>query len=454
MEKPQIKADLEIFIIGAGLGGLMMGLLLEQIGVKYHIFERAAEVKPLGSAMLMVPQNFPALEQLGIYEELKKISEPLENICFYQSDCKPIGTMSIERMKNKFGYPILAYSRPDFYDILRKRVPTEKISFKKKILKTEEKEGKVIIHCSDNTSYTGDILIGADGAYSGVRQSLYKHMESKGLLPESDLQAFSVGYTIVVGLAKGDPKKHPMLEETRRKFCQVLFNGNSNCYIVTLPNNDITWGLGTQLSREESKNLLFRSSEWNEESSESTIKPFRDFPSPTGGTMGDIFDATPKELTSKVFLEEKLFKTWHHGRTVLMGDAIHKLHPAGGQGASNALLDAIVLANCLYAMKDNSEKSIHAAFKDYYDQRFEFAADAFKYSTNMSNILNGQKFVQNLMRKVLLNYVPTWVFDQNILHLTSHRPQVSWLPLVKNRGTVKINPQKFKSKFDTNADSQ
>lgn len=36
--------------------------------------------------------------------------------------------------------------------------------------------------------------------------------------------------------------------------------------------------------------------------------------------MGEIMDDTPKELISKVFLEEKVFKTWYHGRTVLIGD--------------------------------------------------------------------------------------------------------------------------------------
>ncbi|KAF9408657.1 hypothetical protein BGZ76_005816, partial [Entomortierella beljakovae] len=290
-----------------------------------------------------------------------------------------------------FGYHVITFSRPDFYEILRKRVPVEKISFKKKIIKTEEKEGKVVIYCSDNTSFTGDILIGADGAYSGVRQSMYKEMNEKGIpLPKEDLEDFSIGYTVVVGVAKADPEKHPLLEETNNKFCQILFNGDSNCYTVTLPDNQISWGLGTQLSHEELKEMQSRSSGWSEDSSDSIITPFRDFPSPTGGTMGDIFDATPKELTSKIFLEEKIFKTWHHGRTVLIGDAIHKLHPAGGQGASNALHDAVVLANCLYAMKDNSEQSIHAAFKDYYDQRFEYAADAYKMSSAMSNLFNGQ----------------------------------------------------------------
>lgn len=39
-------------------------------------------------------------------------------------------------------------------------------------------------------------------------------------------------------------------------------------------------------------------------------------------TMGDLYDLTPKEFTSKVMFEEKVFKTWYHRRFVLIGDGI------------------------------------------------------------------------------------------------------------------------------------
>ncbi|KAF9429956.1 hypothetical protein BGZ76_001043, partial [Entomortierella beljakovae] len=319
MEQQREKKKPEVLIVGAGIAGLMLGILLEQIGIQYHIFERASEVKPLGSAMAL--SNFAAFEQLGIYEELLKISKPLDSVCFYLDDSEPI-FQNTGLSADRLGYDCQVFSRPDFYDVLLRRVPSEKISFKKKILKTEEKDGKVIIHCSDNTAYIGDILVGADGAYSGVRQSLYKEMNDKGLLPNCDLENFSIGYTVTVGVAKVDSEKYPVLKEDRVIFRQMIFNGNSNCFIVPLPNNQISWGLGTQQlsSDDELKDMQFRSSGWGEDSSESAIKPYRDHPSPVGGTMGDLFDATPKDLISKVYTEEKIFNTWHHGRTALIGD--------------------------------------------------------------------------------------------------------------------------------------
>lgn len=43
-------------------------------------------------------------------------------------------------------------------------------------------------------------------------------------------------------------------------------------------------------------------------------------------------------------------------------------------GAVNAMQDAVILANCLYDLKDNTQKSITAAFKSYYDQRYVVSA--------------------------------------------------------------------------------
>ncbi|KAF9435169.1 hypothetical protein BGZ76_006774 [Entomortierella beljakovae] len=443
MEHPVNSEKLEVLIVGAGISGLMLGLLLEQIGFQYRIFERASEVKPLGSAMALNAHKLAFLDQLGLYEDVLKVAKPFGSVDFYGGDGKSLGQLVSKKNIERFGYEDLVFSRPDFYEILRRRISNEKIIFKKKILNTEEKDGKVIIYCADNTSYSGDILIGADGAYSGVRQSMYKHLDSEGLLPKEDLEDFSIGYTVTVGVAKADPKKYPILEEGRGKFSQVVFNGNSNCYVVTLSNNQIAWGLGTQLSREEIKTLESRGSGWSADSSESTTKPFRDFPNPIGGTMGEMFDATPTELMSKVYIEEKVFKTWYHGHTVLVGDACHKLHPAGGQGASNAIYDAIILSNCLYAMKDRSEKSIQTAFKDYYDLRFSHAEEAYNMSAFTSMFLNGQTFWERVLRKLFLNFTPTWIYNILSDNFTRYNPQVAWLPLVENRGSVKSHPQHF-----------
>ncbi|KAF9203228.1 hypothetical protein BGZ49_006648 [Haplosporangium sp. Z 27] len=434
----------KVIIIGAGIAGLTLAILLEQIDISYHIFERASEVKSLGAALIFTGTTFPILEQLGIYEQLKQVSKSYNEINFYDAKLKNLGTYDANEHREVTGYQSLIFSRPKFHEILRTRVPTHKITFKKKVLRTEETEGKVIIHCSDNTSYTSDILVGADGAYSGVRQSLYKRLNEEGILPKSDLEDFSIGYTTVVGVATPpNPEKYPQLKEENTCFSQMIYGDGANCYIVTLPDNQIGWGFGNQHPRTSLKEMQFRNSEWGAEANDGTLLNYRDLPCPLGGTMGEIFDATPKELISKVFLEEKLFKTWHHGRIVLIGDACHKVHPAGGQGARLAIDDAVVLANCLYFMKDTSATSITSAFDEYYRQRYHHTVDEFNGSSFFSKILNGQKRSEKVLRNIILKYIPDWLSRLQLRKSLAYRAQIAWLPPIENRGTGPVLPQEF-----------
>ncbi|KAF9199053.1 hypothetical protein BGZ49_010873 [Haplosporangium sp. Z 27] len=403
----------EVLIVGAGIGGLFLAILLKQINIPYHIFERASEalypdsniIRQMGSAMSLNGCTFPALDQLGIYEELKKVSKHYPEVEFYNASSKKLGSFTTNDLKIATGYVNQVFSRPKFYNILRNRIPEEDISFKKKVLSTEEKEGKVIIHFSDNTSYSGDILVGADGAYSAVRQNMYKQMNAKGILPESDLEDFLINYITMVGVATPpNPEQYPQLKDENSRFNQIIFGDG----------NPTSWGFGIQLTETDVKHLKSQNAEWSPEGNDTTLSKYKDFPCPLGGTTGDLFDATPKYLISK-------------------------LHPAAGLGARNAIEDAISLANCLYFMKNSSKKSIESAFEDYYNHRYNHADEAFKISNFTSTILDGQR----LLRHIALNYIPDWLIQYQTNIASAYRQQIAWLPLVENRGKAPMLPQEF-----------
>jgi hypothetical protein len=87
----------------------------------------------------------------------------------------------------------------------------------------------------------------------------------------------------------------------------------------------VCWNLVIQLTAKESEEEQFRSSEWGPESNTSLIKGVSHFKTPYG-TMGELINATPKDTVSRVFLEDMLYRTWHHKRTVLIGDGTYKHH--------------------------------------------------------------------------------------------------------------------------------
>ncbi|KAF9344156.1 hypothetical protein BGX26_004726, partial [Mortierella sp. AD094] len=310
-----------VLIVGAGLGGLMLGAVLESANISYHILDRATQVRTLGSAMAVMGNILPVFEQLGLYEELKK--ETLRHVAldFYDMNSNKLGCLETKSHKIACGYDILVTSRPKIYDLLHRQVPAHKISMGKKVLRTKEHCNKVTVYCSDDTEYECSILVGADGAYSTVRQDMYKQLEEEGRLPTCDKEAFSVGYITTVGVASfPNAEKYPELRDDRSHFRLTIGSNNDSAGIVTAPNNEICWGLQVQMQESETKEQHFGNSGWDPESVEAMLQEFQNFPCALGGTMKDIFDATPKNLISKVSLEEKVFKTWYHGRSVLIGD--------------------------------------------------------------------------------------------------------------------------------------
>ncbi|KAF9428222.1 hypothetical protein BGZ76_002017 [Entomortierella beljakovae] len=442
-----------IIIVGAGLGGLLLGTLLEKINVPYHIFERAAVIRPLGAVMTLGANILPVFEQLGLLDEIVKMSLYCPSIEIYNDQRTRLGNINLSGHEAVSGYGNLMFARPRLYQLLLNQVPAHKINLGKKVLRTEEKDEKVIIHCADGTSFIGDILVGADGAYSGVRQSLFKRISEKGLLPKEDLENLTLGFVSMVGVAEcHDLAKYPIMKDDFCHFYKVLAKDGKGCSVVSIPDGKIGWLLSVQLSEEDAKTQQFRNSEWGPESNESMLNEFADINLPWGGvgggtTLGDLFALTPKHLISKVFLEEKLFTTWYHGRTVLLGDACHKMLPAAGQGAVNAMQDAVVLANCIYNMGKPTSENITAAFKDYYSQRFERSNDQIKRSGTMSTIMSGQTIKQKVTRHVFLNYLPEWVQQRSFEKTFEYRPQIAWMPLTKNRGTGRVLPQECK-RFD------
>ncbi|KAI9236557.1 MAG: hypothetical protein BYD32DRAFT_18964 [Podila humilis] len=152
--------------------------------------------------------------------------------------------------------------------------------------------------------------------------------------------------------------------------------------------------------------------------------------------LGNLNDKSPKLLISKIMMEEKLFHTWYHQRTVLIGDACHKMHPVAGLCAVNAMQDAVTLANWLNVLPSGSSlQEVEMCFKEYRDERFPLALKAYRQSEGTSTLL-----AQNLFGRVIrfiLSYLPIFIIAQASVLGIENRPQVAFLPPVTDRGTTK-----------------
>lgn len=189
----------------------------------------------------------------------------------------------------------------------------------------------VRIECADKSTYQGEILVGADGAYSAVRQALYESLKTENKLPASDQVPLPFTTTCMVGQTVPlDPTEFPELLQPLSNFHHIKGDNKPYSWMTgNTADNRICWVVVEYLERESSKaSSSYRNSEWGKEATELWCKQIYDYPitvGPEGSqmTMGKMLDKTPKDLISKVMLEEKVFDTWYHGRTVLLGDGMY-----------------------------------------------------------------------------------------------------------------------------------
>ncbi|KAG0333142.1 hypothetical protein BG000_009441 [Podila horticola] len=395
----------KVLISGGGIGGLTLALLLHKANIPFLVLERAKEIKPLGSAIVLGSTVSPLFIQLGIFDEFVKRGKVHHRVQMVNEDLTPEHNMEVEWLKEAVGYSEYVISRPDLYDILFNSIPRDRIRLGKRVLSFDQNENSVMVRCSDNSAYHGDILVGADGAYSAVRQNLYKMLKVDKKLPKSDDVALPFSCVCLVGQTIPlDPEEFPHMKEGHSQFHTVL-------------------GISTMCT-----------------AAEALARDVRVFKVPGGKdgrvrTLGEYVDKTPSHLLSKVMLEEIVFDTWYGGRTVLLGDACHKMSPAGGSGAITAIHDAVTLANWMSTLRLAGEKQVVKAFKEYKNERCPVAKDAFEASRVFIKSL-GKTVVASLVRE-MMKRLPHWLWKKVCLKMAAARHQASFLPLIEEKSKVK-----------------
>ncbi|KAF9195122.1 hypothetical protein BGZ51_004549 [Haplosporangium sp. Z 767] len=430
----------KVLIVGAGLGGLALAAILERAGIPYEIYEKARTMKPLGSAISVGPGVMPMLKQLGILEQVAAKGSCANNKCYMVNEnMEPMTIADFKTgMVERFGWKSYILARPSLQNILLDLIPPEKIHLNKRVLSHVETGEGIIIRTSDNKTHQGHILVGADGAYSGVRQSLYEQLDKLGQLPASDKKPMAYSRICLVG------QTHPLDEKEyahiNDELCRYEFimgvKKEMYCATFTTAEKTVCWMVVEILEKESTKmDDSFRSSEWGPEASEAMCNEVRDFPIRKDMTMGFLIDRTPKDVICKVMLEEKLFQTWTSGRTVLIGDACHKMSPSGALGGQTAMNDALILANHLNTLTSNNIEDIERVLKAYKEEQFPHAKSAVKISAGMANLLK-HDFTGSLVR-MMMNNLPHFIWIMIRAKSSGYRPQISFLPLVEDKGTYR-----------------
>jgi 2-polyprenyl-6-methoxyphenol hydroxylase-like FAD-dependent oxidoreductase len=256
-----------------------------------------------------------------------------------------------------------------------------------KLLRQDDEQVEVI--CGDGTSYTGDILIGADGVYSAVRRLLF--LETPGTIP------FTACYKGVLGMSMTVPGVEV------GAMVEIHFRNLNLQYLAT---SELTyWFIWTPRETPSRSRTRYTQSELEE-----NVKVCADVPlSPNSKAyFASLWQTKKRAVLADI--EEGILKQWYKDRTVLVGDSCHKTNPHLGFGANNCVESAVALANNLRRLQTDVEQqgranpSIHQikkAFATYQKERYSRA----KWTIDMSAFYAGLSNWNNLLSELVTRHL-------------------------------------------------
>src|SRR5262245_54272950 len=164
-----------IAVIGAGIGGVAAACALRKQGCEVHVYERAAELGEVGAGLQLGPNAVKVLRALGIEERLRPLAFEPTNIVSVASDDAHLRFR--ERLKGvavaQFGAPYLTAHRADVHGLLLARLPRETIHLQAQCTCASSSDDAAAATFADGQAIEADIVVGADGINSAVRESLF-----------------------------------------------------------------------------------------------------------------------------------------------------------------------------------------------------------------------------------------------------------------------------------------
>ncbi|KAJ5332659.1 FAD/NAD(P)-binding domain-containing protein [Penicillium brevicompactum] len=292
----------------------------------------------VGASIGILPNGARVLDQLQLYDAVESLTEPLSTATIGYADGFSFSSSYPKIINERFGFPIAFLDRQKLLEILYLRYPHhEKIRLGEKVTSIENLDNITTVTTEDGSSYQGNLVIGADGVHSMVRQEIWRFSEesnpsSRTVQERSDLTA---EFRCIFGISS------PIKGLNAGEQVNSILNGVT---IVTIhgKNGRLYWFVIQKLDQKYTYPHFPRYTKDDTRVAAEQLKHLRFHKHLTFGQLWGN-----RETASMTTLEENTFKTWHHGRLALLGDSVHKMTPNIGQGANMAIEDAAALTNLL-----------------------------------------------------------------------------------------------------------
>lgn len=366
----------KVIIIGAGIAGPVLAIQLQNAGYTVEIFEARENAGAEDGAFLGLTPNGLNVLLRFVPEALLRKDATTGSMRFYNQQGREIAALMTDYQRELYHCETLQVKRHRLHEAacraaLEQNVP---VHFGRKCVRVDETEREVTVWFSDGSSATADILIGADGTFSAVRNSIFPGAAK----PVYNKNISTGGYARL-------PELSTPLDAIRMTF------GERGFFAYNVSDKGEIWWFNNYYRAEEPTKEEVRTVLKNEIKNELLRIHEHDDP-----LFSRIIRATDQVIAYPVYDIPELAQ-WHTQRVCLVGDAAHATSPHIGQGASLALEDTECLVKCLREVA--TPEAAFAAFQRLRQPRVE-------------KIIKSARKVGNAKSKP--NRVATWFRDRLI----------------------------------------
>jgi FAD-dependent urate hydroxylase len=314
VEAPSMR-PLRILVVGAGVSGISVARGLLRDGHDVTVFDQRSNVQAGGGAVTTWSNGETVLRQLGV--DMSAAGQLLSGVRVMTSTGRPLATLDVTAMVDRLGAPVRMVPRRDLLERLLEGFPTDRIRCNARAVGVVTRPNGVRVEFEDGSSAEGDVLIGADGLHSVVRDVV------------GGQDAEPTGWCSWQGLVT-------LPDFANDHVAMIIIGEHGNTGLWPAGGSDLQWWFDLPWSYD-------------------FVRPQRPIEVIRSNFTGwsDSVDRVLATLTDDD-LASSPFPHFRHpiprpgkGAVTLLGDAAHTMPPTLAQGTNQALLDTMVLCKAL-----------------------------------------------------------------------------------------------------------